>query len=126
MLGAHRPIGIGTHIKRTEPLAIRRIAYKNKHTAWSINSAHKTNELLTDEQSVAHANDTKQGDRVNKYKATFLPTGRSRKTRSLFFYASNDKVAIAKVGERVGWQYPDGVVISLQGPDRGFIDLEGE
>ena len=63
---------------------------------------------------------------MNKYKASFLPTGRSRKMRSLFFYASNDKVAIATVGERVLEQHPDGEVISLQGPDRQFIDLKGE
>ena len=60
---------------------------------------------------------------MNKYKATFLPTGRSRKMHSLFFYASNDKAAIATVGERVREQHLDGEVISLQGPDHGFIDL---
>ncbi len=64
--------------------------------------------------------------KMNKYKASFLPTGRSRKMRSLFFYASNDKVAIARVGEQVRWQHPDGVVISLQGPDKRFLDLGKE
>ncbi len=61
---------------------------------------------------------------MNKYKASFLPTGRSRKMRSLFFYASNDAEAIAKVEEQVRRQYPDGEVISLQGPDKQFIDLD--
>ena len=63
---------------------------------------------------------------MNKYKASFLPTGRSRKIRSLFFYASNDVAAIAMVEERVREQHPDGEVISLQGPDKRFIDLKGE
>ena len=60
---------------------------------------------------------------MNKYKASFLPTGRSRKMRSLFFYASNDTAAIAMVEERVREQHPDGEVISLQGPNRQFMDL---
>ncbi len=63
---------------------------------------------------------------MNKYKASFLPTGRSRKMRSLFFYASDDAVAIATVEERVREQHSDGVVISLQGSGRQFIDLKGE
>ena len=61
---------------------------------------------------------------MNKYKVSFLPTHRSRKMHTLFFYASNDKLAINKAGERVRQQYPDGEVISLQGPDHQFIDLE--
>ncbi len=60
---------------------------------------------------------------MNKYKASFLPTGRSRKIRSLFFYASNDKAAIATVGERVREQHPIADVISLQGPDKQFMEI---
>ncbi len=65
-----------------------------------------------------------KGNGVNKYKATFLPTSRSRKIRSLFFYASNDRVAVNTVGERVREQHPDGEVISLQGPDKLFLEVE--
>ena len=63
------------------------------------------------------------GDGMNKYKASFLPTGRSRKIRSLFFYTSNDAVAINTVEERVREQHPDGEVISLQGPDKQFLEI---
>jgi len=62
---------------------------------------------------------------MNKYKISFLPTHRSRKMHTLFFYASNDKLAINKAEERVHEQHPDGEVISLQGPDHQFIDLKG-
>jgi len=59
-------------------------------------------------------------------KVSYLPTHRSRKMRTLFFYASNDRVAIKSAGLRVHEQHPDGEVISLQGPDHQFIDLKGE
>ena len=61
-----------------------------------------------------------------KYKASYLPTQRSRKMHSLFFYASSDAVAVDTVGERVRGHHPGGEVISLQGPDKQFIDLEGK
>jgi len=62
---------------------------------------------------------------MEKYKVSFLPTKRSRKMRSFFLYASSNDAAIkaAKIG--INRRFPDGRVISIQGPDHGFIDLPG-
>ena len=61
---------------------------------------------------------------MNKYKVTFLPTSISRKMRSVFIYANNDAGAISTADDNIKGQYPTGEVISIQGPDRSFIDLE--
>ena len=61
---------------------------------------------------------------MNKYKVTFLPTSISRKMRSVFIYANNDTRAISTAGDNIKGQYPTGEVISIQRPDRSFIDWE--
>jgi len=60
-----------------------------------------------------------------KYKASYLPTKRSRKLRTIFVYAANDDEAVAKTGEELSRRFMDFDLISVQRPDRTFIGKEG-
>ena len=60
---------------------------------------------------------------MDKYKVSFLPTKRSRKMKSFFLYAVSDAEVIQNADDEMSRRFPDGKVISIQGPDFGFIDL---
>ena len=62
---------------------------------------------------------------MKKYKITYLPTGRSRKMKSFFLYAVSNAEAIQNADDEMSRRFPDGKVISIQGPDYEFIDLLG-
>ena len=58
-----------------------------------------------------------------RYKASYLPTSRSRKMRSFFVQAGKDKGAVVEARDKMSTLYPGGVLISVQRPDRQFIDM---
>ena len=62
---------------------------------------------------------------MDKYKISFLPTSRSRKMKTIFLYANTDVEVINNAKKRIKILYPDNELISIQGPDYGFIDLPG-
>ncbi len=61
---------------------------------------------------------------MEKYKITFLPTSRSRKMKAFFIYAAFDSEAIQNANDEINRRFPGGKVISIQGPDHGFIGKE--
>jgi len=60
---------------------------------------------------------------MDKYKVSFLPTKKSRKMKSYFLYALSDKGAIKAAEIEINRRFPGGEIISIQGPDHGFIDI---
>lgn len=61
---------------------------------------------------------------MKKYKVSYLPTARSRKIKSFFLYASSNKIVINNAKDELKRRFRDGALISIQGPDYSFIDLE--
>jgi hypothetical protein len=58
-----------------------------------------------------------------RYKASYLSTSRSRKMRTFFVQANKDKGAVIEARERMSTLYPEGELVSVQRPDRQFIDM---
>ena len=61
---------------------------------------------------------------MEKYKVSFLPTSRSRKMKSFFIYAAFDGEAIQNADDEINRRFPGGKVVSVQGPDHGFVNLK--
>ena len=61
---------------------------------------------------------------MKKYKVTFLPTSRSRKMKAFFIYAAFDSEAIQNADDEINRRFPGGKVVSVQGPDHGFVNLK--
>lgn len=61
---------------------------------------------------------------MEKYKISYLPTSRSRKMKTLFIYAISNGGAVIAAEIEINRLYPDGELISIQGPNFEFIDID--